>query len=163
MGLRRRTSRKQRLLRSALLAISLAGFAYSFLQAPPDFPDAGFGQAVGWACAGGAVLAIGWFGFIMRLPDDQLRCWEPDPKSDPATRGLRLTAFSGLAIAGVAAVVGAIGGYGFDGAVWWRSLLVCFAWPMLLAGVIGFILTRRERILPAIPIHASRSDGKHEQ
>ena len=137
-------SRKQRLLRSALLSVSLVAFAYAYVNTPPDTPDATFWRGIGFACALGSVFALVWFVRVLRSPDDQLRCWQPDPTSDPATRSLRLSAFGGLALVGVAAFAGALGGYGFSGAVWWRSLLVCIGWPTSLTGVIGLVLVLRE-------------------
>jgi hypothetical protein len=52
--------------------------------------------------------------------------------------------FSLLVLTGVVALVSGIGGFGFDGAVWWRSLLVSVGWPMLLLGAVGLVVTLRE-------------------
>jgi hypothetical protein len=53
--------------------------------------------------------------------------------------------FGSLILIGVVATVGAVYGFTSGGDLWWKSLLVCIAWPTLLAGAIGLTLALRER------------------
>lgn len=138
-------SRKQRLLRAALLVVSLAAFAYGIGVPPAGSSGAWFWRALSVACGVGSIATLVWLGIILRSPDDHLRCWEPDPTRDPTTRSLRLLGFGSLILIGVVATVGAVYGFTSGGDLWWKSLLVCIAWPTLLAGAIGLTLALRER------------------
>lgn len=157
MSIHSTVSRRQRLLRAVLLAISLTAFSYPFLNTIPEEPNVGLWHGFGAVCALASVAALVWSIRVFRSPDDHLRCWEPDPRSNPETRGRRFAAFSLLAVVGVVAFAGAFGGFGFEGAVWWRSLLFSIGWPTLLSGLIGLVLVSREGHARAAPGHASSS------
>jgi hypothetical protein len=145
------------MLRSALLAVALAAFGFG--TSLPAAGEAGYWlwRAFAVACGIGAIAAIVWLFKAVRSPEDDLRFLEPDPTRNPATRQLRLWGFGILGLVGVAATAGAVAVHGVGGAVWWRVVLVCVAWPTLFAGAIGLTLTYREGRVATTPPHPRNS------
>jgi len=157
MGSKTRTTRKQRLLQSALLSASLAAFAYGTPAPTTHDSSAWLWRLFDAGCAVGAVAALVWFVAVYRSPDDGLRFWEPNPSLNPATRHRRLWGYGSLGLAGVLAIAGAAAGYGLVGAAWWTIMLLCFAWPALLAGAVGLTLTLREPRPTPSRLHSASS------